>query len=126
MPGKKPEYGQGFHDFTDENVESKDPWHNRYRYGSHFDRGPKRNSQQRTPADNTIWEEVCDVLANAYDIDARNIEVDVKNSVVTLSGAVRTRLEKIKAEQLVYDLDRVYVNDVYNEIRVDENQKSLS
>lgn len=127
MPGKKPQYGQGFHNFADENESSSDPWHDRYRYGPHSEAGPFRDvSIVRNTTDQTIWEEACDALTNAFDVDARNIEVSVENGVVNLSGTVRSRLEKFKAEKIIYDLDRVFVNDVINTIRVDENQKSLS
>lgn len=79
---------------------------------SHRGRGPKGY----TRSDERIREEVCDALEYDDQIDASDIEVNVKEGVVTLSGQVNERYLKRQAEDCV---ERVRgVKDVINSIQV--------
>jgi|GEM_PF-750953 len=166
MTKKNPIYGQGFHHFSDEKNFSNDPWHERYRYGNHYRRGPKNTDYRAIPpqarlkiydpqigqlgggsrsasgtekdysgrgprgyqrADDKIWEDVCDALANAFEVDASDMEVYVEDNVVFLSGNANTPEEAWRAEKLAYN---VYgVDSVRNQLHIVygvHNQKSLS
>ena len=75
-------------------------------------RGPRgyRRSDART------FEDICDRLTVDPRVDASDIEVNVKESEVTLSGSVRSREEKRYAEEIV---ERVMgVRDVNNHLKV--------
>jgi osmotically-inducible protein OsmY len=80
--------------------------------GTHAGKGPKgyRRSDAR------IQEEVCDLLTENPDIDASEIEVNVKGCVVTVAGSVENRRIKRMVEDLVENVNGVV--DVRNELRV--------
>jgi osmotically-inducible protein OsmY len=81
--------------------------------GEHRGRGPKgyRRSDER------IREDVSDRLTDDSWLDAAGIEVSVSNADVTLSGTVRSREDKKRAEALA---ERVSgVDNVQNNLRVD-------
>jgi hypothetical protein len=80
--------------------------------GSFAGRGPKGY----TRTDERIREDVCDRLSIDDDIDASEIEVQVKDGEVTLEGTVPTRSMKHQAEDLVEELPGV--KDVHNRLRV--------
>lgn len=81
-------------------------------YQSHVGKGPK--GWQRS--DERIKEEVCETLARHPEIDASDIEVNVQNCEVTLTGTVTEREAKRIAEDAV---ERVFgVKDVQNQIKV--------
>jgi osmotically-inducible protein OsmY len=80
--------------------------------GAFAGRGPK--GYQRS--DERIREDVCDRLTDAADIDASEIEVNVANGEVTLSGTVRGRDEKRRSEDLAESIGGV--RDVHNNLRV--------
>jgi hypothetical protein len=75
-------------------------------------RGPKgyRRSDER------IREDVCDLMVAHPDLDASDIEVEVKDSEVILSGTVDDRWSKRLAEDLADDVSGV--RDVHNRLRV--------
>lgn len=81
-------------------------------------RGPK--GYQRSDA--RIHEEVCDRLTYS-DVDAENVEVNVANGEVTLSGSVRERWDKRRAEDLVEDV--AGVREVHNSIRVSRPDRGI-
>ena len=81
-------------------------------------RGPK--GYQRP--DTRIHEEVCDRLTYS-DVDAENIEVTVSNAEVTLSGTVRDRWDKRRAEDLAEEVSGV--RDVHNSIRVHRPERGI-
>ena len=83
---------------------------------NYWGRGPK--GYQR--ADNRIHEDVCDRLTYS-DVDADNIEVTVQNGEVTLSGSVRDRWDKRRAEDVVEAVSGV--KDVHNHIRVSRENR---
>jgi hypothetical protein len=84
------------------------------RYG----RGPK--GYQRTDA--RIHEDVCDRLTYS-DVDAENIEVRVQGGEVTLSGSVRDRWDKRRAEDVAEEVSGV--RDVHNNIRVNRGERGI-
>jgi hypothetical protein len=80
--------------------------------GPYYGRGP-RNYQR---SDTRILEDIADRLTQHGWIDASQIEVDVNDGTVTLSGMVNSREEKRLAEDTAYE---VYgVADVRNELRI--------
>jgi hypothetical protein len=79
--------------------------------GGHAGKGPR--GYQRS--DERIREDVCDALTVHDEVDARDIEVEVRDGEVTLSGFVPDRTMKYLAEQLCERV--VGVRDVHNRIR---------
>jgi osmotically-inducible protein OsmY len=82
------------------------------RPGPYSGRGPK--GYQR--ADSRILEDVCDRLADAPDVDAGDIEVEVRGGEVTMSGTVKDRWQKRRAEDVVEYVSGV--REVHNRLRV--------
>lgn len=80
------------------------------RGADHRGRGPRR-----APNDQRLREDVCEALTVHDRVDATDIEVDVKDGVVTLSGTVPTREERRFAEDAAYVKNVV---DVVNMLRV--------
>lgn len=81
-------------------------------------KGPKGYKR----SDERIKEDVCECLASAPRIDASEIEVNVKDCCVNLSGTVNSRQAKREAEMLVENLNGV--EDVINEIRVKKDTET--
>lgn len=75
-------------------------------------KGPKGYKR----SDDRIKEDVCETLSRDHRIDASDIEVNVENAMVTLSGTVDNRETKRTAEMIIENLSGV--DDVKNEIRV--------
>jgi osmotically-inducible protein OsmY len=90
----------------------------RTQFGQRIGRGPK--GYQRPDA--RVFEDVCDRLTYS-DVDAENIEVRVENGEVTLSGSVRDRWDKRRAEDVVENVSGV--RDVHNNIRVHREDRGL-
>jgi osmotically-inducible protein OsmY len=87
-------------------------------YGSsknHAGRGPKGYAR----SDERIREDVCEALERDNHVDASEIEVKVKEGVVTLTGSVEDRRTKRLAEDAVEYLSGV--KDVRNELTVDRS-----
>ena len=84
--------------------------------GRHYGRGPK--NYQRS--DDRIREEVSEHLTYHHEIDATDIEVQVQNGEVTLTGTVTDRWQKRMAEDIAEEVRGV--RDVHNHIRVQQNQ----
>lgn len=78
-------------------------------------RGPKgyRRSDER------IHEEVCESLERDPYVDASEIEVKVKDGIVTFSGTVENRRAKRHAEDAVEDISGI--KDIRNELSVDQS-----
>lgn len=81
-------------------------------------KGPK--GYQRS--DDRIKEAVSDALEDADHVDAENIEVQVQNGEVTLTGTVSDRVQKRRAEECVEHLRGV--KDVHNQLRVQQGQQA--
>ncbi len=113
--GSEQGYGQSFgqHDF------------NRAQYGqgmgqSYQGRGPK--SFKRT--DDRIKEEVNEMLMRDHAVDAQDIEVEVKDGEVTLTGTVPERRMKHLAEECI---EKCYgVKEITNQLRVKSTTDSQS
>lgn len=117
--GRDGAYGYGRSDYDDAfpgdnpNVEAVTDGE---RQGEHHGRGPKgyRRSDER------IREDVNDRLTYHHHLDASDIEVQVKDGDVTLSGTVDSRRAKRRAEDCV---ERVSgVGHVQNNLRVQDRQ----
>jgi osmotically-inducible protein OsmY len=68
-------------------------------------------------SDERVHEDVCETLECDTHLDASNIEVEVKEGHVTLTGTVDNRMSKRHAEDCIAHLSGV--KDVINNIRVD-------
>lgn len=88
----------------------------RYGEGPHRGAGPK--GYQRS--DERIKEEVCERLTWHGQIDASNIEIDVKDGEVTLRGQVEHKYEKRMAEDIIESIHGV--KDIQNEIHVQKQR----
>jgi osmotically-inducible protein OsmY len=88
--------------------------------GSYGGRGPKGFKR----SDDRIKEEVCEMLTRDHSIDAQDIDVEVSEGEVTLTGSVPDRRMKHLAEDCV---ERALgVKDVTNNIRVKRDMSSSS
>jgi len=87
--------------------------------GAHVGKGPKgyQRSEER------IREDVCDALEAHSHIDATDIEVEVSEGLVTLTGSVDSRQSKRIAEQAVETVRGV--KDINNELQIVSSPDSL-
>ncbi|WP_413580690.1 BON domain-containing protein [Bdellovibrio sp. HCB288] len=92
--------------------QEEDYGHERSERESFAGRGPKSYVR----SDDRIREDICDMLTRDSEIDARDIEVKVKDAEATLSGTVPERRMKHLAEDLAERISSV--RDVINNIRV--------
>jgi len=86
---------------------------------SHTGRGPK--GFQRT--DERIREEAHEWLTRHPEIDATDVEIEVKDGEVTLTGIVDSRCSKRLAEDLVENI--FGVKQVHNQIRVNKTESGF-
>ena len=86
-----------------------------YGQSGHTGKGPK--GWQRS--DESIREKVSECLERDSQVDASEIEVSVKDAIVTLSGKVDDRRSKRRAENMIENLPGV--KDVRNELWVDQS-----
>lgn len=86
-----------------------------------FARGNGPKGWRRNDA--AIYEDVCETLWQAPQVDPSEIEVSVEDGVVRLQGVVHRRDFKRWAERLVEHLPGVV--DVMNEIRVEKETPGL-
>ncbi|MBA2404384.1 MAG: BON domain-containing protein [Bdellovibrionales bacterium] len=82
------------------------------RDGGFSGKGPKGYKR----SDEKIHEEVCEALYRNPSVDASDIDVKVKEGLVTLSGTVDSRFTKREAENCIEHLQGVM--DVQNELRL--------
>src|SRR5262249_55763528 len=85
--------------------------------GPHVGVGPK--GYQRNPE--RLKEQVCDMFEEHGYLDASDIEVNVENSTIVLSGTVESRRAKRLAEDLAESVTGV--KDVDNQLKVKERDK---
>ena len=81
------------------------------------ERQPRRGRPPRTykRGDERIRDEICELIARDSDIDASEVDIQVMNGEVTLSGSVENRGDKRDLEDLA---ERVFgVNDVHNNLK---------
>lgn len=81
--------------------------------GPHRGKGPK--DYQRS--EDRIREDVCDRLSDDDRVDASGIQVQIQNNEVILSGTVRSKEEKRRAEDVVESISGV--RNVENRLRID-------
>src|SRR5207248_11410988 len=88
------------------------------RYGGYSGVGPKnfRRSDER------IQEEACEVLTYHSGIDASNVEINVKEGEVTMTGEIPDRYMKRMAEDAVEEIPGV--KNVNNQLRVEQSNRS--
>jgi hypothetical protein len=84
--------------------------------GSFSGRGPR--GYQRS--DERIREEVCEALTRHHDVDASEMEVDVRGGTVILRGTADSGRTRRLAEEIVEDVAGVH--DVQNELRVNRQR----
>jgi hypothetical protein len=84
--------------------------------GPHAGKGPRGYMR----ADERIREDVCEMLSHHGDIDASEIDLEVRGGEVTLKGTVEDRWQKRMAEDLVERCSGV--KDVRNELRISHTQ----
>ncbi len=70
-------------------------------------------------SDNSIEEEVCEILVQNRHVDVENVYISVQGGVVKLSGTVRDRQEKFEIEDIAEHVSGV--TEVRNEILVARN-----
>jgi osmotically-inducible protein OsmY len=97
-------------------------------YTSYGNRG-NRNPDNRGPkgysrSDDRIKDEVCECFMRAQSFDPGEIEVEVKNGEVTLSGEVDDREDKFNAERTAHSV--MGVKDVNNNLRCGSRTGSSS
>ena len=82
---------------------------------NYFGKGPKgyKRSIKR------IKDEACEILARDFDLDASDIEVEIKDDIIFLNGYVASRQDKKRAESLVEDISGI--DDVQNQLQVKKN-----
>lgn len=84
--------------------------------GTHSHRGLGPLDYRR--ADDRVYADVCEALAHDADVDATEIEVEVSEGEVTLSGTVQSREQKRRAGFIA---DRIAgVRDVHNQVRIED------
>ena len=92
----------------------------RRREMDHRGRGPGNY----TRSDERILEDACDTLTDDWAVDARNIQVTVKDAEVTLDGTVDSRSAKRRAEDCVHDISGV--KHVQNNLRIEDRDDTRS
>lgn len=85
---------------------------------NHTGKGPKGYRR----ADERIHDDAADALYRCYEVDASEIEVSVKDGVVTLQGKVDSRIAKKAAEIAVESC--LGVRDVLNELTIERSKPS--
>lgn len=79
---------------------------------NHFGKGPR--GYQRS--ENRIIEEASEILARDFNLDASDIEIEVKDRCLYLKGEVHSRKDKRMAEELVEDVSGI--DDVQNQLKI--------
>lgn len=107
-PGNPAEYARGY------SREHTPGWGDDGRRGGDYrGHGPRRAQ----PADDDLLDMVCERLAGDADIDASEIEVSVRDGIVTLAGSVPSRQTRRDAEAIAESLRGV--REVANHLRVE-------
>lgn len=126
----------GFEQFSNHSTRSYGQQNSSYSQPSYQSSGGSLNSWQRSSAgehagkgpkgykrsDERIREDVSEMLQSHGDIDASEIEINVKEGVVTMTGSVESRRTKRLTEEWVENMTGV--KDVKNELRVESTEES--
>ncbi len=86
-------------------------------------RYPYRGPIRRRRPDRRIYEDVCDALDQTKHIDTSDIDVQVENGEVTLSGVVDSRQVKRRCEEIVERIPGV--KDVHNRLEIHKTPPDL-
>lgn len=78
-------------------------------------------SSVKPPKDDDIFSRVLNILRSSSDINSEKIDISVESGFVTLRGIVDSYWKKIKAENIVSDINNVI--DVNNELKVEPQEK---
>jgi osmotically-inducible protein OsmY len=107
--------------FGDEEAERRRQIDERRSYSaqSHRGRGPRNYNR----SDDRIREDVNDRLTDSHFIDASDIDVQVNNAEVILTGTVDSRYAKRMAEDIAEDVSGV--KNVENRLRIDNERNRL-
>jgi osmotically-inducible protein OsmY len=95
------------------------PYSGKQTPASYYGKGPKSFKR----SDERIKEELSELYTRHHDIDASDIELEVKDGEVTLSGSVPERRMKYLAEELAEN--SMGVREVNNQIRVKRENAAL-
>lgn len=93
---------------------------NQFLRGRFEGRGPKGYRR----SDASIREEVCEVLTHDPDVDASDVEIDVRAGTVFLSGTVPDRRMKRLAEHVIENINGV--DDIQNWISLASRKEETS
>lgn len=101
--------------FAKTSLDSHLPWKNGEdtHFGPHSGKGPRGYRR----SDDRIREDINEMLTRHPEVDASEIDVSVKNAVVTLSGTIESRHMKRLAEDCAEMVSGVV--DVNNQLRID-------
>ncbi len=110
----------GYERYNDDFIarQSSPDQHGQSNRGRHVGKGPKNYMR----SDDRIKEDVCEAICQHGDIDASNVEVEVEDGTVTLSGTVEERRMKHLIEDAIEEVSGV--KDVANQIRTASAQSS--
>jgi len=89
-------------------------------FESYQGHGPKNY----TRSDDRIREDVCERLTDSHSLNARDMDVQVKDGLATLSGTVASRDMKREAEDLTHACSGI--KDVQNNLRIQPHSSSAS
>ena len=89
-------------------------------FQSYQGHGPKNY----TRSDDRIREDVCERLTDSHSLNARDMDVQVKDGLATLSGTVASRDMKREAEDLTHACSGI--KDVQNNLRIQPHSSSAS
>jgi hypothetical protein len=99
----------GWPDERPRTADEDEEWRRPGRFTGYGPRGYQR-------ADERIREDVCERLTYYGELDAREIEIEVKDGEVTLTGTVEDRPAKRAAERIAESVSGV--NDVHNQLQL--------
>jgi hypothetical protein len=117
--GQSQYYGEPFARgyFKERYYGAREAW---MRQGPYTGRGP--SNYQRS--DERIKDEIADRLTHHGQVDARKIQIEVQEGVVTLRGPVDSRQMKRMAEDTVESVPGV--QDINNELTIQQNERQNS
>lgn len=111
---RSPMTNQGYRAYQDYGYSDRVPMNG----PNHSGKGPKGYRR----SDEKIYDEVCEVLTTHYEVDATDIEVEVKDGIVTLDGSVDSRRTKRLAEDIVGEINGVV--DVRNNLILTSHEQN--
>lgn len=120
MEGLHPTNGFGEYDIDHEERDNQNSgmYRDNRTEGTHRGKGPKGYKR----SDERIREDINDRLSDDDNLDASEIEVDVKNGEVILSGTVTERSDKRRAEDVAESVSGV--SNVENRIRISKSSSN--